>query len=127
MIFVFFLSFLAGLATKFTDNLVDEPFLFNEKIRYFGAIAYGLLGGYLISVSTEFATLFLAVVAAVFLTGKIDNFTHQLAILTVITVIAFFGSYLVILVYKSSFNYPNFFPEGVTFHFAAPMACLHFY
>ncbi len=91
MLFNYLIAFLAGLATKFTDNLVDEPFLFNEKIKYASALAYGILGGYLISFSSEFATLFLGVVASVFLAGKIDSGAHQLALVAMIATIAFFG------------------------------------
>lgn len=76
----FLISFFSGFTAKFTDDLIDKKSHFNKKIKYFAGIAYGLLAGYLISSSAEFATLFLAVIAAVLLAGKIDDPAHFLAI-----------------------------------------------
>jgi len=87
----FLISFFAGLAAKLTDDLIDKKPRFSRKIKYFTAVAYGLLAGYLISASAEFATLFLAVIAAVLLAGKIDDAAHFLAIAAIAAMIALLG------------------------------------
>ncbi len=87
----FLISFFSGFAAKFTDDLIDKKLRFNKKIKYFSGIAYGLLAGYLISSSAEFATLFLAVIAAVLIAGKIDDAAHFLAIAAIAAMIALLG------------------------------------
>ncbi|MDP2974207.1 MAG: hypothetical protein Q8N60_04090 [Candidatus Diapherotrites archaeon] len=87
----FLISFFSGLAAKLTDDLVDKKPHFGRKIKYFTAVAYGLLAGYLISSSAEFATLFLAVIAAVLLAGKIDDAAHFLAIIAIAAMVVLLG------------------------------------
>ncbi len=87
----FLISFFSGFTAKLTDDLIDKKSHFNKKIKYFTAVAYGLLAGYLISSSAEFATLFLAVIAAVLIAGKIDDAAHFLAIAAIAAMIALLG------------------------------------
>jgi len=86
------LMFACGAFTKFTDNLIDEPFKTRRPwLRHATAIAYGLLAGYLATGSTEFATLIIAIAIGVLLAGKIDSKAHQLAIAAIFAIFAFRG------------------------------------
>ncbi len=80
MAFEFVLSFANGLLVKLTDAQVDEKiFSLFSKMQYATAISYGVISGYLLSASPEFATVFLAVAIGVLLGKKIDKPAHQYA------------------------------------------------
>jgi len=89
---LFALMFACGAFTKFTDNLIDEPFKSRfPKMRYATGILYGLIAGFLIASSPEFATLIIAIAIGVLLSGKIDSRAHQLAIAAIFVAITFLG------------------------------------
>ncbi|MBN2067349.1 MAG: hypothetical protein JW744_02685 [Candidatus Diapherotrites archaeon] len=91
MVFNFFLAFLTGFSAKAADELSETKSKLWPKLAFIAALAYGLLAGYLVSDSPEFSTLFLAVICAVLLSGKIDNRQHQLGVSAFILAVAFFG------------------------------------
>jgi len=92
MIFAYFLMFLCGAFTKFTDNLVDEPFKSKWPwLQYATGLVYGLLAGFLASSSPEFATLIFGIAIGVLLAGKIDSKSHQIAIAAIFAFLAFNG------------------------------------
>jgi S-adenosylmethionine decarboxylase len=88
-----YLAMLAcGALTKFTDNLIDEPFKTKwPLLQFLTGLLYGLLAGFLATTSTEFATLIIGIAIGVLLAGKIDARAHQLAIAAIFAVIAFKG------------------------------------
>ena len=72
---LFAVAALAGALVKLVDQIEDE---FSGKIqyKYFFALIYGLMIGYLISFS-GFGSLWLAALAAQLLSGKIDKKSHM--------------------------------------------------
>ncbi len=91
-ILTYLLMFACGAFTKFTDNLIDEPFAIKFPwMQYVTAAVYGLLAGYLATGSTEFGTLIIAITIGVLLAGKIDSKAHQLAIAIIFAMFALRG------------------------------------
>ncbi len=91
-IIAYLLMFACGAFTKFTDNLIDEPFAIKfPGIQYVTAAVYGLLAGWLATGSTEFATLIIAIAIGVLIAGKIDSKPHQLAIAIIFAAFAVMG------------------------------------
>ena len=89
-ILIFSLSFITGILTKVTDNLIDEQAKVGTRLKYvFGAI-FGISAGYLLSLSVETATIGIAVVIGVLLHERIDR-SHQLAVALLVGIIAFLG------------------------------------
>lgn len=89
-ILIFTLSFLTGILTKVTDNLIDEQAKVGPKLKYvFGAV-FGISAGYLLSLSVETATIGIAVVIGVLLHERIDR-SHQLAVALLVGMVAFLG------------------------------------
>lgn len=92
MILNYALMFACGALTKFTDNLIDEPFKSKYPwLQFATGIIYGALAGYLATSSTEFATLIIAITIGVLFAGKIDAIAHQIAIGIIFGFFAFFG------------------------------------
>ncbi|MAG22440.1 MAG: adenosylmethionine decarboxylase [Candidatus Diapherotrites archaeon] len=92
MIFFYLLAFLDGLLTKMTDNFVDEPFKSKHPVLpYLTGITYGLLAGFLITISTEFATIIIAITIGVLIAGKIDSREHQFAVAALFIFASLFG------------------------------------
>ncbi len=79
----------SGLIVKLVDYIEDDM-KWNSPAKYLLALFYGLLIGYTISFST-FSTLWLAVIFAQLVTGKIDNNSHILGFVTSIAFPAVFG------------------------------------
>jgi len=73
-------ALLSGFLAKLADAQVDEQLWFGRNAAYATAIAYGALGGFLTTLSPQFATVFWAILVAVLVTGKIDSKEHQLAV-----------------------------------------------
>ncbi|MFH0834988.1 MAG: S-adenosylmethionine decarboxylase [Candidatus Micrarchaeota archaeon] len=73
-------ALLSGFLAKLTDGQVDEQLWFGRNAAYATAIVYGGLGGFLTTLSPQFATVFWAILVAVLVTGKIDSKEHQLAV-----------------------------------------------
>ncbi len=77
----YILAACTGVFVKLVDQMEDVPPENERDKRMYGmlkyplAIAYGLVIGYTLSFST-FSTLWLAVLAAQFITGKIDKPSH---------------------------------------------------
>ena len=91
-ILTYLLMFACGAFTKFTDNLIDEPFAIRFPwMQYVTAAVYGLLAGYLATGSTEFGTLIIAIAIGVLLAGKIDSKAHQIAIAIIFAIFALRG------------------------------------
>ena len=84
-------ALLSGFLAKLTDAQVDEQLWFGRNASYAMAIAYGALGGFLTTLSPQFATVFWAILVAVLVSGKIDSKEHQLAIASFIAVALVFG------------------------------------
>ena len=83
-------SFVVAFLTKLTDDLNDKKHSFSPKLKYLTALAYGLAGGYLISLNSLTAALGLAIVFGVLIFQKIDQ-AHQLALAGIILAVAFLG------------------------------------
>ena len=82
---------LSGFFAKLTDNLVDERFVSRDSLKYFTAIMYGAVAGYLASASADFATLIFGIMAGNIAFGRIDHKAHQLGVAVIIAVVAVFG------------------------------------
>ena len=92
MILNYILMFACGAFTKFTDNLIDEPFKSKWPwLQFATGIIYGTLAGYLATNSTEFGTLIIAISIGVLFAGKIDALAHQIAIGIIFGFFALFG------------------------------------
>jgi S-adenosylmethionine decarboxylase len=76
----FFGIFLVGFFIKLADELTDKPVVFHRSFKYLFSISYGVIGGLLVSFSSELATFFVAIAVSVLLAAKIDDRAHQLAI-----------------------------------------------
>ncbi|MFH0835730.1 MAG: S-adenosylmethionine decarboxylase [Candidatus Micrarchaeota archaeon] len=90
-VFTYVLCFVTGLLTKLTDVQTDEKVYLFKRAQFVTGLAYGLLAGYLMTLSIQLATLIAAITVGVLLTAKIDFKAHQLAIAALIAVIALFG------------------------------------
>ncbi len=98
------LMFFCGFLTKFTDNLVDQAYLPKRQwIASLAGLGYGLIAGYLLTASQEFATIIAAITVGVLLAGKIDARPHQLAIAAIIAFIVVFSLSKVSLVLVAFF------------------------
>ena len=84
-------AMLSGGLTKLTDMQTDDKAYLFKHAQYATGLAYGLLGGILITINPGFSTLFLSLVIGVLLTGKIDRKAHQIAVGATILVIALMG------------------------------------
>lgn len=84
------LMLLAGFFTKFTDNLVDERFLSPKFLKYFTALLYGAILGWLVSISGFSALVVGAILGNLFF-GRFDNKAHQLALFSTILAGVVFG------------------------------------
>jgi len=92
MIFLYFLAFICGSLTKFTDNLVDNrPQKRFSKAAVLAGISYGLVAGFLSSTSQVFATLATALAIAMLLSGKIDARPHQAGLAALFATALFLG------------------------------------
>lgn len=78
-----------GMFIKTVDELEDE-FKSRHPAKYLLALIYGLLFGYAISFST-FSTLWLAILLAQLITGKIDNQSHLIGFFTALGFALVFG------------------------------------
>jgi hypothetical protein len=74
------LSFVTGLLVKFADDIADMKLAFNYGV-YVG-IAYGLCIAYVVSQS-ELSALWLGVVVAMILMGKVNDIIHSAGVVTV--------------------------------------------
>jgi len=85
----YILAFLDGVAVKIADWLEDEK-KDKSPVKLFFGVGYGIILGYLVSVSPFSALFFAALVAQVF-AGKIDEVAHRLGLGIAVVTIAFFG------------------------------------
>ncbi len=86
------IAFVSGVFTKLTDLVIDDgkKILFKHSDLLFGII-YGILVGYLISVSSIIAPLWIGVVFGVILAGKIDGVGHVVGVIFIIGTVAILG------------------------------------
>lgn len=81
-----------GALVKIADAQVDERiWRWFAKSEYFTAIAYGVVGGFLLSFDPVFATAALAIILSVLLAGKAEHRAHQAALAVIFAVIALRG------------------------------------
>jgi len=79
-----------GAGLKYIDDAFDEK-IFNKNIAIAIAPFLALLWGYTMTIDPFSATILLAILAGVFLRGKIDNRAHFVGLLVIIAIIAVFG------------------------------------
>ena len=79
-----------GAGLKYIDDAFDEK-IFNKKIAVLIAPFLALLWAYTMTIDAFSATILLAILAGVFLRGKIDNRAHFIGLLVIIAIIAVFG------------------------------------
>ena len=106
------LMFACGAFTKFADNLIDQAYKSRWPwLQYLTGLVYGLLAGYLITVSSEFATLIIAITIGVLVAGKIDSKAHQIGIATIFAIVALFGLPAISFFLVALFSGLGFFDE----------------
>jgi hypothetical protein len=95
--YFFLLSYLIlGAGIKYIDDAFDEQ-VFNKKIAMVLAPALGLLWAYAMLVSAASAVILLAILCAVLLKGKIDNYAHLAGLLVILSIVFLAGVELMIL------------------------------
>lgn len=85
----YIIAALTGLLVKIVDQL-EDIYKDNSNLKYAAAILYGLLIGYAISYSS-FSTLWLGVIFAQLIAGKIDRHGHMVGFSIALIFAAFFG------------------------------------
>lgn len=104
--------FICGAFTKLTDNFVDEPFKARHTLLpYATGLAYGLLAGFLVASSAEFATLIIAITLGVLVAGKIDSKEHQIGIAGLFLLVAWIGLPEISFALVVAFTLLGFFDE----------------
>jgi len=89
--FLFAAALLLGFFTKLADLQVDDEKFFFKNAQYLTGVAYGILGGLLLTSEPHFSTLFFGVLVGVIITTKIDKLPHRLAVAFVVLMIALRG------------------------------------
>ncbi|MEM3422153.1 MAG: hypothetical protein QXF35_00445 [Candidatus Bilamarchaeaceae archaeon] len=89
MIFAYLLSFVSGFLVKWVD-WIDDDKGGRDKIKYLIAIFYGILIGYLTSL-TSFSELFLGTLLAQLFSRKVDTLSHMLGFFMVVVSLFYFG------------------------------------
>lgn len=92
---LFIIVVITGILVKLVDQLEDaspkgKRFNLLNNLKYLLAIAYGVLIGYVI-VFSSFSTLWLAVLLAQLVTGKIDCVSHFLGFFTAVGIALVLG------------------------------------
>ncbi|MBU0591833.1 hypothetical protein KKF81_03180 [Candidatus Micrarchaeota archaeon] len=82
------LAFLAGIVVKAVDWLEDDK-KSSHPVKYFLAIVYGILIGYVIG-NAAFSVIFIAALIAQILARKVDTITHEIGFLFAILTTVFF-------------------------------------
>lgn len=94
---IFFLSFLAGLLVKLTDDIEDKS-LTNRLYAIPAGLAYGSLLGYLMLIDIDASFLFGGIALGCLMTGKIDRPGHYSGISAIFAVVLLYGVKLSLLV-----------------------------
>lgn len=87
----YLLCFVVGLLAKFTDWQVDEKLFVRKNLQYVSGALYGLGAGFLLTQSSSFASLVIAITIGVLLGGKIDHRAHQYSLAMLFGAMAFWG------------------------------------
>lgn len=100
------LAALTGILVKSVDQL-EDVFKKENKAKFILAILYGILIGFSISFSS-FSSLWIAVLLAQLIAGKVDRKSHMLGVGVAIVFIAIFGineinltNFLILLIFAS--------------------------
>ena len=91
MLSLYFLSFFSGGLLQLTDHLVDKKGPRVRNFEYVSSFWAGLIIGYLISQDAVFSTVFLGVIAANLLMGKVDAKALWLMFVPLLVMLAFKG------------------------------------
>lgn len=86
---MYILAFITGLLVKTVDWLDDDK-KSKHPLKYFLAVIYGVLIGYLISVAS-FSVLFLGAIIAQVFARKVDTVAHRVGFLVVALSLLFLG------------------------------------
>jgi len=81
---------LLGAGIKFIDAAFDEK-TFSKKLAMIIAPLLGVLWAYTMFIDSVSATILLAVVVGVFVTGKIDNYAHLIGMLSIFGILLLVG------------------------------------
>jgi hypothetical protein len=87
---------LLGAGIKYIDAAFDEK-TFSKKLAMIIAPLLGVLWAYTMLINSVSATILLAIVAGVFLTGKIDNYAHIIGMLCIFMILLFVGVELMLI------------------------------
>lgn len=87
----FFLCIACGLSAKLTDFLVDDYPRVLVGAKYAAGVVYGIIAGFLFSLSWPLATVITAIVVANLLRGKVDDLAHVLAVIAIVCVVGVLG------------------------------------
>ena len=87
---------LLGAGIKFIDAAFDEK-TFSKKLAVIIAPLLGVLWAYTMFINSVSATILLAVVVGVFVTGKIDNYAHLIGMLSIFLILLFIGVELMVI------------------------------
>lgn len=80
MIFELILFFLIGFLIKAIDLQVDKEVQMPKNLKYFLAVGLGILSGYLVGLDARFAGIWVGLIAANVLMGKVDDKAYWLGI-----------------------------------------------
>lgn len=85
------LIFFVGILSRIADMISDDGLKVRKPLDHITGIVYGSLIAYVIVFYPAIAPLGIAVVTAVIIMGKIDSAPHNLAIASMILLLAYWG------------------------------------
>jgi len=91
MIYLLVIAFFTGFLSKLTDLIEEHEMKLSLWVSGLSGIIYGFLIAFVISVSFELSALWIAVVASMIATKKIDSFGHYLGIASLVFSAFFLG------------------------------------
>lgn len=90
-IIFFFLSFLAGLLVKLTDDIEDKNLNIHRLYAIPAGLTYGFVMGYLMLIDIDASFLFGGITLGCLIAGKIDSRGHYFGITAILAVVFLYG------------------------------------
>ncbi|MFH0889923.1 MAG: hypothetical protein V1836_02140 [Candidatus Aenigmatarchaeota archaeon] len=91
MIEIIAAAFATGILVKFVDDIHDKPMKRFKNVEMFFGFSYGLLLSYVALKSADVANLWIAVVLANFLAGKLDSPGHRIGAFSMFAILFILG------------------------------------
>lgn len=91
LILLLIISFFTGVFTKLVDLIEDHGLKLFKFDKYFFALIYGLLIGYVISSYNVIAPLWVGTIFALILAKKIDTKAHVIGLISALIFVIIFG------------------------------------